>query len=166
MKKIGVISDTHFHSLADGAALIERLRGGCFRDVDAIIHAGDMVHPDVALLFAEVPFYPVLGNMDQASSEVPVKRIVEIDGWRIGVMHGWGTRHDLEPRVLAQFAGQRIDCLVYGHSHRPVCHWHDDLLIVNPGSAADRRQAPWHSVAILYLDKTLQGEIINIDDAG
>ncbi|MDY0189701.1 MAG: hypothetical protein RBR22_03115 [Desulfuromonas sp.] len=55
--KVGVISDTHFHSLAQGKKLISRLMEQYFADVDAILHAGDMVHPDISLLFAGVPFY-------------------------------------------------------------------------------------------------------------
>ena len=163
MKKIALISDTHFQSMADAVPLVERLRRSCFRDVDAVIHAGDMVHPDVSLLFADLPFYAVQGNMDNVVPAVPLQRIIEIDGWRIGVMHGWGARHDLEPRLLAQFAGEKIDCLVYGHSHQPVCHRVGEMLVINPGSATDRRQAPWHSVGLLHLNKTIHGEIINID---
>lgn len=163
MKKIALISDTHFHSLAEAVPLIEKLQRHCFHDVDAVIHAGDMVHPDVALLFADVPFYAVRGNMDSASPDVPQQRILEIEGWRIAVVHGWGNRKDLEARLLSHFKDQNIHCLIYGHSHQPVCHRVGDVLVINPGSAADRRRAPWHSVAVLCLDKSLHGEIINID---
>ncbi|PLX97585.1 MAG: YfcE family phosphodiesterase [Desulfuromonas sp.] len=163
MKKIAVVSDTHFNTLSEARNLIDRLSATCFLGVDAVIHAGDLVHPDLGLLFEPVPFYPVQGNMDIFQPGVPMQRILVLDGWRIGVVHGWGNRDDLEPRMIAHFADQQLDCLIYGHSHRPVCHRVGKMLVVNPGSAADKRQQPWHSVAVLYLEESLRGEIINVD---
>lgn len=161
--KIGVISDTHFHSMVEGIEFVAQLCQHQFADVDAILHAGDMVHPDIELLFEHVPFYAVRGNMDFVLADVPEQRVVEIGGYRIGLIHGWGSAHDLEQRLLNHVMSVDLDCLVYGHSHMPVCHSVGSLLVMNPGSATDRRSAPWHSVGMLYVDKTIHGEIINID---
>nr|WP_320051041.1 metallophosphoesterase family protein [uncultured Desulfuromonas sp.] len=166
MKKIAVLSDTHFNSLDEAAGLIARLMSSCFAGVDAVIHAGDMVHPDLSLLFDGLPFYTVQGNMDVGHPHVPLQRIMTIESWRIGVVHGWGPRDDLEARMIEHFSAANLDCLIYGHSHVPVCHRVGDLLVVNPGSAADRRNAPWHSVAVLHVGETLDAEIINIDALG
>lgn len=166
MKKIGIISDTHFATLAEGVALVERLRRSCFANVDAVIHCGDLVHPDTPLLFDDWPFYVVRGNMDIDSPHIPEQRILQLEGFNIAVIHGWGNAATLEQRLLNHFDGVSLDCLVYGHSHLPVCHRVGKLLVMNPGSAADRRCAPWHSVGILTLDESLYGEIINIDDNG
>ncbi|OQY17280.1 MAG: hypothetical protein B6I36_09215 [Desulfobacteraceae bacterium 4572_35.1] len=161
--KIGVISDTHFRSMVQGAKLIDELCQHCFADVDTILHAGDMIHPDVALLFSGVPFYAVRGNNDPAVDGVPQYRVVEIGGYRIGLIHGWGYLGDLEKRMINHFSSAELDCLVYGHSHEPVCHEVEGLLVMNPGSAAQRRSAPWHSVGVLHLGDKISGEIINID---
>ena len=166
MKKIAVLSDTHFNTLAEASALVERLLASCFSDVDAVIHAGDLVHPELGLLFDGLPFYSVQGNMDCAQPGVPTQRILTLESWRIGVVHGWGTKDDLEQRMLDHFAPAHLDCLIYGHTHRPVCRRVGEILVVNPGSAADRRSQPWHSVALLYAGETLDAEIINIDALG
>ncbi len=161
--KIGVLSDTHFRSLAQGAKLIGGLLEQYFADVDMILHAGDMIHPDISLLFADVPFYAVRGNNDPAVNGVPECRIMALGGFRIGLIHGWGNYADLEERMIAYFAEDELDCLVYGHSHCAVCHEVDGMLVLNPGSTTDRRRSPCHSVAMLYLGDNLRGEIINID---
>nr|WP_320115985.1 YfcE family phosphodiesterase [uncultured Desulfuromonas sp.] len=166
MKKIAVLSDTHFNTLAEASALVERLLASCFSDVDAVIHAGDLVHPELGLLFDGLPFYSVQGNMDCAQPGVPTQRILTLESWRIGVVHGWGTKDDLEQRMLDHFVPAHLDCLIYGHTHRPVCRRVGEILVVNPGSAADRRSEPWHSVALLYAGETLDAEIINIDALG
>jgi len=161
--KIGVISDTHFRSLSEGHTLIAELLEDEFADVDAIFHAGDMIHPDISILFSDVPFYAVRGNNDPPVTGVPQYRVIELSGYRIGLIHGWGNYDDMEHRMIEFFSDTRLDCLIYGHTHRPVCHEVGDMLVLNPGSAADRRHAPWHSVALLYIDDNIRGEIINID---
>lgn len=161
--KIGVLSDTHFYSLEEGAEFVQQLLAQQFADVDAILHAGDLVHPDVPLLFAEYPFYCVRGNMDSVELAAPEQQIIEFSGFRIGLIHGWGDGDNLESRLLEHCQAAELDCLVYGHSHKPVCHTVGSILVMNPGSATDRRRAPWHSVGILTIDEEIHGEIINID---
>jgi len=163
VKKIGVLSDTHLVSLADATDLATSLLQGPFADVDAILHAGDMVHPQLIDCFDPVPCYAVRGNMDEPSAGTPYKRVVGFDGLRIGLIHGWGARTGLERRVVDEFTGKRIDCLVYGHSHYPVCSQQSDLLIFNPGSPTDRRSAPTHTVGILTIENgAITGEIISL----
>lgn len=161
--KVGVLSDTHFHSISEGVDFIQYLLEHHFSDVDAILHAGDLVHPDVPLLFGEVPFFCVRGNMDSVDLIAPEQRVVEFAGYRIGLIHGWGDADDLEERLLSHCQSVKLDCLVYGHSHLPVCHMVDSILVMNPGSATDRRRAPWHSVGMLIIGDGIRGEIINID---
>jgi hypothetical protein len=42
-----------------------------------------------------------------------------------------------------------FDVIVFGHSHIPVCHIEDGLLLLNPGSPTERRQEPRASFALL-----------------
>ncbi len=160
---VGVISDTHFQSLSAAVPFVDHLLQNQFANVDAILHAGDVVHPDVHLLFDGVPFYAVQGNMDPAVAGIPQQRIVSIGDYKIGLIHGWGERSSIESRVIDNFKFDDLDCIVYGHSHLPVCHQVGDLLVMNPGSATTKRCAPWHSVGLLYLAENISGEIINID---
>jgi len=163
MLRAGVLSDTHFQSVGDGTFVLEQLLEKEFKDVDLILHAGDVVHPDSLIAFDEIPLYLVRGNMDPPQAGVPVKRIVEAGGFRIGLIHGWGAADNLEERVMAEFADEDLDCLVYGHSHHWANHHQNGLLLFNPGSPTDRRGAPFHSVGILELAQDIRGHILRID---
>lgn len=163
MLRIGVLSDTHFLSPEDGSVFLEKLLQREFKDVDLILHAGDVVHPDSLIAFEEIPLYLVQGNMDPSQAGVPIRRIVEAGGFRIGLIHGWGAALGLEERVMAEFADEDLDCLVYGHSHHWVNHHQNGLLLFNPGSPTDRRGAPFHSVGILELDEDIRGHILSVD---
>ena len=163
MMKIGVLSDTHLTDIGACNALAVYLLAGPFKQVDAILHAGDVVTADLDGCFWPLPWYSVRGNMDQALTAVPISRVVQFGTKRIGLIHGWGGPDDLERRVIATFAAQRLDVLVYGHSHQPVCHWIDSLLVMNPGSATDRRRAQQHTVGILTIEEQISGEIIVVN---
>ena len=117
MLKLGIISDTHWSTLPQANAGAQKLLSGVFADVDAIIHAGDMVHPDLDMAFAPHDFYAVRGNMDPPSNSIPLKRILRFAGVNIGLIHGWGFGAAIESNALREFEVQDIDILVYGHSH-------------------------------------------------
>lgn len=164
MMKIGIISDTHLTSLDEASDLALFLMAGPFADVDAVLHAGDMVIPELLHCFHPLPCYAVQGNMDGAVAGIPQKRVIGFAGKRIGLIHGWGPRSGLEKRILREFSGKQIDCLVYGHSHYPVCKQQGELLLFNPGSPVDRRSAPSHTVGILTIDNDgIRGEIVELD---
>ena len=163
MMRVGVLSDTHLQGFSQGGAVIEALAGRYFRDVAAILHAGDLVDPDVLLGLGDRTIYRVRGNLDPPERGLPQRRVLELGGFRIGMVHGWGTPDGIVEKVLREFRGERLDCLVFGHSHFPCCELRDGILLFNPGSPTDRRRAPWHSVGILELGDTLSGRIINID---
>lgn len=163
MIRVGVLSDTHLQGFSQGGQVMERLVARYFRDAEVILHAGDLVDPDVLLGLGDRTLYRVRGNLDPPQRGVPQRRIVELGGYRIGLIHGWGAPQGLAEKVLREFRGEALDCLVFGHSHLPCCEVHDGLLLFNPGSPTDRREAPWHSVGTLELGATIEGRIINID---
>jgi putative phosphoesterase len=104
--------------------------------------------------------------MDAPAPDLPHKRVVRIDGASIGLIHGWGAREGLVERVRREFAGTPLDCLVFGHSHVPMCHWHAGLLLFNPGSTTDRRGMLYESVGILEIDNgMISGRIISLDES-
>lgn len=163
MTKIGVLSDTHITDLSSGLPFLEHLVERYFSDTEMILHAGDLVDPDIVMAFAGRTVHAVRGNMDPAVKGIPNRKLIEVEGFRIGLIHGWGAPDTLESRILREFQGERLDCLVYGHSHQPVCHSKDGVLLFNPGSPTDRRWAPYHSVGVLTLAGGISGEIIPID---
>ena len=161
--QIGVVSDTHFRSLREGIVLFEGLLQGPFAEVELILHAGDLGPPQLLDGVLEVPLLAVRGNTDGTNANLPLQRVLELAGFRIGLIHGWGSLAGLESRVLGEFAGVRLDCLIFGHSHYPLCRRRDGLLLFNPGSPTDRRSAPCHSVGMLELGQTLNGRILALD---
>ena len=157
--KIGVISDTH---LPGYDQRLENIVNKHFGDVDMIIHAGDLVDLCVLDIFAGKEIKAVCGNMDYPSvkEELPELLFFEIKGFKFGLVHGWGSPAGIEERILAGMGD--LDCIVYGHTHIPVCHKNGGVLFFNPGSPTDKRFAPHRSIGILEIDKAITGKIINI----
>ena len=159
--RIGVLSDTH---LTLGDARLPALLARCqqyFAGTELILHAGDVVDPQLLPLLPR-PVLAVRGNLDPP--EFTERRIVPLAGKRIGLIHGWGAKYDLEERILRAFAGEQVDCIVYGHSHQPVCHVVNGILLFNPGSPTDRRNAPFPSLGLLTIGAEIAGEIIALDE--
>ncbi len=160
--RIGVLSDTHIPYAAP--ALPPRVLE-IMGSVDAVMHAGDFQDMSVVeTLQSLADFYGVCGNMDSADIRklLPQKRVVHLGGFTIGIMHGGSSPAGLEDRIFAAFAGEKLDAIVYGHSHQAVNHVKNNILCFNPGSPTDIRFAPFCSIGILTLDETISGEIIKI----
>ncbi len=63
---------------------------------------------------------------------LPASKTIEVGNFKIALTHGAGYMHNTEERLLDAFGP--IDCIVYGHTHKPVCHHYGPTLMVNPGS--------------------------------
>ena len=85
------------------------------------------------------PVKAVAGNMDQpeVKAVLPQQLTVEVEGRRIGIIHGWGPPIGVERRVLSRFSG--MDVIVFGHTHKALVEERKGTLLVNPGSPNDRR---------------------------
>ncbi|MEW6202155.1 MAG: metallophosphoesterase family protein [bacterium] len=159
--KIGVISDTHIpHRAKNVPAKVMKL----FEGADMILHAGDLVRLDVIdELSALAPVHAVSGNMDEfGGGTLPDKKVITAGNWRIGLTHGWGAPLGLAQRVKKMFEGEKLDCIVFGHSHSAHLSSDGGVMILNPGSPTDTVFAPYLSVAILYAEEELKGEIIRL----
>ncbi len=159
---IGVVSDTHIPSRAWE---LPQLLLKTFTGVDLIIHAGDITMLRVLDELGRLaPVVAVAGNMDsrEVCEKLGKTRLLELEGFRIGVLHGHGGYGNIRSRVLAAFPD--VDCIVFGHTHAPCCERHDDVLLFNPGSPTDRRQQPRASFGLLHLGRgEIRGEIIFLD---
>jgi len=158
MMRIGVISDTHMASLEP--ALARRL-AQVFTGVDMILHAGDLTGLSVLDDLAAPQVMAVCGNMDGhvARQSLPEKRVIRVQGFSIGLIHGWGSPSGLAERVLSEFTG--VDCVVFGHSHTPLNQMLGKVLMFNPGSVCGGRGAS-PSVGILTVDKEITGQILDL----
>lgn len=147
---VGVIADTH---IPVRAKAVPEVVLEAFRGADLILHAGDLVEPQVLEVLRQVaPVEAVAGNNDPPTvvTGLGLAREMELGGYRIGLTHGHiGTGKSTVERALSQFP--EADCVIFGHSHIAYCQWHGRTLALNPGSATDRRRSPNCSYAILEL---------------
>jgi putative phosphoesterase len=130
---IFVLSDTHVPERIKELPrkLVERIG-----PADLILHAGDFVVWEVfRQLGSLATVHAVRGNVDDAKLRrfLPETKVVEVNGKRIGLCHGWGPRRGLPERVYKQF-GRGCDVLVFGHSHLPYNRRKGRTLMLNPGS--------------------------------
>jgi len=165
IKKLVVLSDTHIPVRA--AAIPEKITDQ-FKDADLIIHAGDFqsIEP-LTYLENYDNFIAVYGNMDSDDvvNKLPEKMIINIKNgdkeFKIGVTHGSGPPEGIAGRVL-HFFEEELDCIIYGHSHRPFNEKINNTLMFNPGSPTDTVFATINTFGILKLNNEIKGEIIKI----
>ena len=157
--KIGVISDTHLKCCDDR---LRRIVDTYFKDVELVIHAGDLISLEVLDAFAEKEVKAVSGNMDneEARRALPDRLLVEVEGLKVGLIHGWGQPFGLEDKLRKKF--DEIDCLVFGHTHRPCNKVKDGVLYFNPGSATDRLFTKLNTVGILEIGDGVKGKIVEV----
>jgi putative phosphoesterase len=157
--KIGVISDTHLKEPhPDFKKVIEIY----FRDVEKILHAGDFVDWSIVeFISKQKELIAVCGNMDppEIRKAFPQKRIVELQGFKIGLIHGGGAPFGIESRVREEF--NEVDAIVYGHTHTPANHQVKNIYLFNPGSPT-RSFIYRPTLGILHLSEKIEGEIIKI----
>jgi len=151
--RIAVLADTHVNRLEH----LPKMIIDALSTVDLIIHAGDFT--DAQLLeelkqLREVK--AVQGNMDsiELKTMLPVKEIVEIGNKRIGITHGSGGPWGIEERVRKVFESDRINVIVYGHSHQSRNKVINGILFFNPGKDID-------SFGIPAIDGKAEEEIVN-----
>ncbi len=169
MTTIGVISDTHIK--VGGKKQIPPEVFAAFENVDLILHAGDLnILQVIGDLEAIAPVVAVYGNNCDwdVLHALPQARELQIENVKIGLTHGdVGLNAQGEPtfamstRLAALSHFPDADCIVFGHSHRPLIDWIEladkdgnlrPVLLLNPGSATKKRGAPHHSCGILRIN--------------
>jgi len=157
--KVGVLSDTHLHRVTKQ---FREIYDNYLSDKDLILHAGDVVSPEVVDFLGRKHFYGVSGNMDPLDVQnlLPARKVIEIGGYRLGIIHGWGSSDGLEGRIRSEF--EAVDIIIYGHSHQAANHIRDGVLFFNPGTATGFSSEGLHSLGVLYLEDSIRGEIIEL----
>jgi putative phosphoesterase len=157
--KIGVISDTHLKKVTQQLMdIYDRYLSG----VDMIVHAGDLVSMDIVDFLSQKPLHVVQGNMDEwdVKEQFDTKKIIEVNGFRLGLIHGWGSPGGIEKRIRSEF--DDVNAIIYGHSHRPANHSDKGVLLFNPGTASGFAISGSHSIGILDVEDELRGRIIMV----
>jgi len=159
--KIGVISDTHipFYTKTLPKAILNHFQG-----TDMILHAGDLVDMSTLhqLLKINKRVEAVAGNMDlpDVQALLPKKKIIVAGRYKIGLVHGWGPPKSLLDCIRAEF--DKVDIIVFGHSHQPFNEERNGILFFNPGSATDQVSTRDSSIGILELNGIKKGKIIKL----
>jgi len=144
MTRIGLLSDTHIP--IDAKVLPGQIKE-IFRDVDLILHAGDIYEPWVLdELESIAPVLAAEGDDDDydiaSDRRVKKKQTLTIDGVNISISHSepglgpWSVFPDSKENLEeASFKYSNVtDILLFGHSHRPKVQNRGNFLLVNPGS--------------------------------
>ena len=104
---------------------------------DLIIHLGDHDRDAERLSkrYPEIPLWSVCGNCDYGAG--PERIVQTLEGVRIYATHG----HTLRVKyglLRAELAAREAEAnlLLFGHTHRALCDWHNGLWMLNPGTCS------------------------------
>jgi len=163
MIKIGVISDTHIPERSKG---LPKQVGEAFKNVDMIIHAGDLVELNVLEQLKKIcpNVKAVYGNMDpeEVRLKLPEKELLKIGKYTIGVMHGYGAPQNLVDLLTASFKQDKVDIIIFGHSHNSMNQKIGNILFFNPGSAVDKVFSSYTSCGIIEVNDEIKAKIVKI----
>jgi putative phosphoesterase len=176
MTTLGIITDTH---IPQRVKVLPSRVLAVFRGVDRILHAGDINSRHVLDQLAEIaPVEAVAGNADLFKHDLPLTRVIEVAGRRIGLAHGHGgwprylrskvrdrfgydEEHYL--RIVHQSFGP-VDVIVFGHTHRFYRAERSGILLFNPGPVApDFYNTTGPQVGLLHVtSQTIISEIVAV----
>lgn len=163
--KLVVLSDTHISKKA------KQLPSHLVKDLetaDMIIHAGDWKELTVYHQLAQYSeVIGVAGNVDGPDivEKFGLKKTIGINGFKIGIVHGHGSKQTTEKRALAAFENDQVDVIIYGHSHVPVNKLVNGLILFNPGSPTGKRRQAQVSYGIIEIEgENLQLEHVFFND--
>lgn len=139
--RVGIISDTY--------GLLRPEAERALRDVDLIVHAGDVGRPEIlAKLKRIAPVFAVRGNVDTDAwaQQLPLTTVLDAGGASFYVLHNLGEL-DLRPDAA------KFDFVISGHTHQPEQSERQGVLYLNPGSAGPRRFHLPVTLALVNLGK-------------
>lgn len=161
MITIGVLSDTH---LIKPDKQFHEAAARCFAEADMIFHVGDLISLSVLDVFAGKTIHAVHGNMCSPNTRaaLPPSKIVEVGGFLFALVHGAGFMQNIEDNLYDIYAP--IDCIIYGHTHKPVCHRYGPTLMINPGSftATGTYGASGTFAKIIVGNESMKGKILSV----
>ena len=154
----GIISDTH---IPDRANNIPKSVYDIFKDVDTIIHCGDITSKKVLVdLDENTPAHELIavkGNMDKL--DLPKNIFLTVENYNIGIIHG----NQINPRgdllkMKYYCLENNLDILISGHTHIPLIEkinipeLEKEILLLNPGSPTIPKY-PLKTVMTLEINK-------------
>lgn len=146
-----VLADTHIRR--GGARRLPDAAYAHLERADVVLHAGDILVGEVLEeLSGFAPVHAVLGNNDvELVGVLPEMLELDIDGVKVAMVHDSGQAGGRARRMRRMFPDAGV--VVFGHSHIPWLERGDEgQLLLNPGSATERRRQPVHTLATLDID--------------
>ena len=152
--KIGILSDTHNHveNLQKALAVFKK------RQIEVLIHCGDVNTPETAVNLTGFQLHYVYGNTDHAQmhigsvirdlhpqNSVGLVYTGEIDGVKLAATHGH-LLTELEKLIL----DGRYRYVFHGHTHQRRDEMIGETRVINPG-ALGGTQYETRSICILDL---------------
>ena len=158
--KLGILSDTHVTKNFNNnnlLLLINQLKEA-FKDVDEIIHAGDISVDFFLDQIKELaPVRCVKGNFDNIPG---LKDFIKfsVGRYKIGVIH-------ILPKNLEEFVkNNNLNMLIFGHTHQPLIKGTNfNVLLLNPGSPT-KPKAPVERPGFLKPKARPSVITLNIDE--
>jgi putative phosphoesterase len=156
--RVAVLADTHWKGEDAVPAQVMEL----LEDVDVVIHAGDIKCEKVleSLGKGERTVLAVRGDSFELDlAGLPDQRVEDLNGYKVGIAHNIGAlnqwvSYSKKPQDLF---GEKVDCVVFGHTHHPFFDVIHGVRFVNPGSATDQDHAGTPgTLALLDINGTLK----------
>jgi uncharacterized protein len=151
---IGVIADTHIYTGSRRELHPALLRFFQRAQVDLMVHLGDANSRGVLEEIAGLaPLIAVPGNNDDEDLQVilPQTTRFSVGRFTFGVIHGHGGR-SARDEAIRRWAG-KVDCVLFGHSHKPLLDRVGETTLFNPGSATERRWHPHFGVGLITVEQ-------------
>ena len=162
--KIIVLSDLHIPTVADDLPI--EVYTALSEGVDMIILAGDIVETPMFERLKNIcpNIRAVSGNMDSAAlkKQLPEKEIICVQQYKIGIMHGYGPPDKLLGIVEKIFKNDKVDIVIFGHSHSALNQKKNGVLYFNPGSPTDKIFAPFNSFGIIEINGGIKAQIVKL----
>jgi putative phosphoesterase len=162
--RIGLIADTHNETEKTRQAI------DIFRhnSISTILHAGDVIKPEILDLFQGFELYLVFGNGDnpQTLSEACLDRkliqpreyfCLSHEKTNLFLFHGHSTQVALFREICQN---KKFTYVIKGHTHFKEDYRREHIHVINPGALNEREQ---NTIAILDL-KEDKVEFYNIDN--
>ena len=160
--KIIVLSDTHIPERAKD--IPEELYKD-MKSADLIVHAGDITSLAFFNKIGKITdLKAVHGNMDEPRLKeiLPLKQMIKVNGFSIGLIHGWGSPFGMLDLVQEEFVKEKPDIIIFGHTHKTFNLRRNNILLFNPGSPTDKIFSETNSYGVITISDKIEAKIVNL----
>jgi putative phosphoesterase len=162
--RIGLLSDTHLPNLIYQLDELGPEPAAFFSTIDLIMHGGDLSSPMVLDWLEQfAPVVCTIGNNDPiADARCKEVEILDIDGWRLGMIHS--LKRGFRPvEELQRLFPTPVEIMIAGDTHQELLEYREGVVVLNSGSPTfpQHKDLRLGTVALLELGpETLHAEIV------